>query len=615
MPKTSLPSPKKEYAAGFAALSGGLNLFDPPYRLKSDESPDMLNLLWRDGMLRSRRGQEYLSSSSMGIAYAAYPKLWHGYAFAHIGTAIYCFNVLGASHTPQILCSAVPTVKGSFFLFGDQLYYKTRGLYKVFTATETASGWSFASATVSAYVPVIQINSDPATGTGDLYQPENRMTAKKEVWYNAVSGVREYYLPVRADYIVSVVVNGAIQPSGWSYDPYVGKVTFQTAPPVTDPPTNNTVHIQYSLTNTAAQQSISECRFAEVFGGTGELCVVMAGTVLQPNAYYWSGNSSVKMDATYFPIEQVQLASSTEERITGFGKQQNNLIIFKENSVGKTTIGTQELNGRVFIDMPYTPINASIGCDLPWSIQLVENNLVFANRRGGVHLILDTTAAMENNIVCISTKINPAFGEGGSSFGDEEAVCSADDGTHYYLRCGSRVFAWNYEISSAGSPSWFPLSNIPAIAFIVHGTELYHMDAAGRLTHFCEAFNDYGAALQRKYRFPMMNFNSYDCLKNVNSVLITLGAFQAEDTGLTYITDYEQRQDLTNLQVVSAADYEEHKVPGTRPVSDSIPAVFRRRPMCRRVLHFSMELENENLNEDMELISAQVIWNEQGRLR
>ena len=60
MQKTSLLSSKKEYAANFGTLKGGLNLFDPSYRLKSDESPDMLNLLWRDGMLRSRKPQEWI---------------------------------------------------------------------------------------------------------------------------------------------------------------------------------------------------------------------------------------------------------------------------------------------------------------------------------------------------------------------------------------------------------------------------------------------------------------------------------------------------------------------------------------------------------------------------
>ena len=96
-------------------------------------------------------------------------------------------------------------------------------------------------------------------------------------------------------------------------------------------------------------------------------------------------------------------------------------------------------------------------------------------------------------------------------------------------------------------------------------------------------------------------------------MILTLGAFESENTELVYITDYEERADLTNLEVVP--DYEASRVVGTRPLSDRMPAVFRRRPMCRRMLHFTMKLRNNNVNEDLELIGAQVFWNQQGRLR
>ena len=112
-----------------------------------------------------------------------------------------------------------------------------------------------------------------------------------------------------------------------------------------------------------------------------------------------------------------------------------------------------------------------------------------------------------------------------------------------------------------------------------------------------------------------MNFGSYDCRKNVNSVIVTLGAYELENTELWYLTDYETRKDLTNLQVVDSTEYDDERVVGTRPDSTRVPAVFRRRPMCRRVLHFTMKLVNANLNEDFELVGAQVFYNLQGRLR
>ena len=691
------PSPKREYVLEHSNLCGGINLWDPDYRLKNNESPEMKNLLWRNGMLCSRKGQRFLCEYQLGQGFAAYPRLWHGCIFAHIGANIFCFRVeearsessaSGAETTdatisdvyprlnesgtetaaesgfvasPILLATGIPKIRGTFFTFSDKLYYKTKGAYKEISAKQVDGQWSFSCNEVFPYEPVIVINANPATGAGDLYQPENRMSSRKTVWYNAVDGAKTYYLPVKAERVTYVEVGGYHVTSGWSYDPQYGRVLFDVAPPVTDPPANNTVRITYELDNTEAQKSIDDCRYVAVYGGTGELCVVMAGSEDQPNAYFWSGNSSLKMDASYFPMEQVQLAGSSEERITAFGKQQDNLIIFKEGSVGKTTLGTQTINGRIFIDLPYVPVNASIGCDLPWSIQLVENNLVFTNRKG-IYMLLDTTPANENNIVSLSRKINgsaerpgylfdvgarsqsvasklgtsrvrsrvallgdnssatisdvyPSLNGGENSWVDEDLVCSCDDGTHYYLTAGGHTWAWNYELSGWKDPSWFLLTNTDAVALICEAGEIYHVDRAGRVTGLHNYYNDYGEAIERLFRFPTMNFGSYDCRKNVNSVLVTLGAYELEDTELWYLTDYEERKDLTNLRVVDAGKYDDERVVGTRPDSKRVPAVFRRRPMCRRVLHFTMKLINSNLNEDFELVGAQVFYNVQGRLR
>ena len=610
------PSPKKEYVLDYSNLCGGINLWDPDYRLKPSESPEMKNLLWRNGMLCSRKGQYYLCPYQLGQGFAAYPRLWHGYIFAHIGGYIFRFDVETGS--PVLLATGIPKIRGTFFTFSDKLYYKTREAYKEITANQVDGQWSFSCSEVFPYEPVIVINANPATGAGDLYQPENRMSSRKTVWYNAVDGARTYYLPVKAERVTYVEVNGYHVTVGWSYDPQNGRVLFDVAPPVTDPPTNNTVRITYELDNAEAQKSIDDCRYVSVYGGTGELCVVMAGSEDQPNAYFWSGNSSIKMDASYFPMEQVQLASSLEERITGFGKQQDNLIIFKEGSVGKTTLGTQVINDRIYIDLPYTPINASIGCDLPWSIQLVENNLVFANRNG-IYTILDTSSANENNIVGISRKINGSSERPGYLADvagvDEDAVCSVDDGTHYYLTANGKTWAWNYELSGWKDPSWFLLTNTNAVALICEAGDIFHINGAGSLIGLHNEYNDYGEPIERLFRFPTMNFGSYDCRKNVNSVIVTLGAYALEDTELWYLTDYETRKDLTNLQVVDAGDYDDERVVGTRPDSTRVPAVFRRRPMCRRVLHFTMKLVNANLDEDFELVGAQIYYNIQGRLR
>lgn len=612
-----MPSAKREYVQTYNNLTGGINVWDPPYELKPNEAPWMQNVVWRQGMLVSRKGQVFLNDTELGTGYATYQRLWHGYLFAHIGVYIYAFNVEDGTYTQ--VANDVPEIRGTFFMYNNVLYYKTRNAYKAITATYEDDAWVFTGGAITPYEPIILINADPYTGAGDLYQPENRISARKRVWYNAVNGVRTYYLPVRATRVTYVEVDGVQLTSGWSYNPVTGSVQFTTAPPVYDPPRNNTVKITYELVNIEAMASIYDCRFACVYGGTGELCVVMGGSELHPNAYYWSGNSDVKMDPTYFPIEQVQLAGATDEPITGFGKQQNNLIVFKERSIGKTTLGTQTINGRIYIDLPYSAINAVIGCNYPWSIQLVENNLVFANRRG-VYMLLDTSAANENNVALLSRKVN---GQGDAACllwdleqEDEDAVCSFDDGEKYYLTANERTWVWHYELSTYKDPSWFLFTNTHAVAYTCENDkEIYHINADGQLTGLQGSYDDYGDPINRSYTFPISYFGDYDTRKNINSVIIALGSYEQEDTTLTYLTDYDMWNDPTNLQVIDAYEYDEERVPGTRPDLELIPAIFRRRPKGLRTQHFSMQLSNNNLDEGFQLISAQIFYYHEGRLR
>ena len=101
------PSPKKEYVLDYSSLYGGVNLWDPDYRLKPSESPEMKNLLWRNGMLCSRKGQFFLNSTALGRGYAAFPRFWHGCIFAHIGDGLYSFRILPSPHGQRSVATVV----------------------------------------------------------------------------------------------------------------------------------------------------------------------------------------------------------------------------------------------------------------------------------------------------------------------------------------------------------------------------------------------------------------------------------------------------------------------------------------------------------------------------
>ena len=601
------PKAKTEYAYAIDSFGGGLNLLVGEDQIGDGESGDMVNLVWKNGVLCSRRGQDWLNAEAAGTGYAAFARLWHGMGFCHCGGSIYMFSPVDGTRTE--LCSGIPENRGTFFLYDDKLLYKNAGSYKEITYSDGA----FACADVTPYVPVIIINAAPSTGAGDTYQPENRYSPRKTVWYNAESGVVSYYLPVCAKKIIDVYVDG-VRTTAFSYNSQKGLIKFNSAPPVTDPPTNNTVKITYELANEEAQASVDGCRYVETYGGTGGLCVVMAGYEAQPNLILWNGQDSVSMNAGYFPMSQYQLCGSADEPVTGFGKQQYNLIIFKQGSIGKTQMETVTLSERLSIDLAYTPVNAKIGCEFPWSIQLVENNLVWANRTG-VYTLTDTSSANENAVVSLSRKVNGNAERHGLLYdleaADAESVCSFDDDRRYCLTAAGKSWVLSYEDDTA---AWFPQTGTDAVAYITEGDTVLHLNGNGQLTALTESCSDYGEGFERRFQSRMLFLGSVDKLKNINTVLFRFGGRHLGAARLSYLTDYEVREDLTPLAVVTAEEYESWKEPGTRPAKGQA-VLFRRNPMCRRVTRFAFRLTNETAGEDLELQAATVYYNHQGRIR
>lgn len=615
---SSMPDPRKEYVISFPSQSGGLNTWELDYRLANDESPEMKNMWWQDGTLCCRDGQVRLTAGeSPGTGHSAYESVFRGHIFLHIGSGLYhaaapTEDTAAGAVTLTLLLEGVPENRGSWFPYGDCLYYKTRGgYYRIEYDPETG----FSAGDVPVYTPTIQINTEPTTAAGDAYQPENRLCPQKTVEYSTVEGVTEYHLPVQeVDSVDRVVVDGEELAEGMGYtvDLTAGTVTFLEEPTHHDPVQVDTVLITYTKENPDAYSSIMDCPWAVTYGGNQNLCVVMGGCRAQPNAYYWCGNH-IAMDPGYFPMEQYNLAGATEEGITGFGKQQDMLVIFKEHSVGRASMSTAEMqSGRVLITMDYVSINSGIGCDLPGSIRLIENNLVFANRAQGVYRVSDSTSAYETNIALISRKVNNdllPLVRGG------ESVCSYDDGSRYWLAVDGEVYAWDYTLSTWKEPSWFYFDEIPAAAFIrTEEAVRLHLGTDGSVNAFRRVFSDFGGAIDKVYRFATQHMGSYDRLKDVVTAIFAVRGDTDTDISILYSTDYEDRYDLTPIRAYSWRLWPRnlaYRYLGVRRFA----TVARRRPGCRHVRHFAVTLRNNSVGADMSVVSAQVIYKFAGRDR
>ena len=185
----STPAQKAERVIDFPKLSGGLNLYDLEYRMGKDESPEMKNLHWKDGALGCRPGQVWRTEAGLGTGYSCYDQFFWDHAFIHIGDKLYSYEPKENALTE--LYAGLSENRGSFFRYREKLYYKNKGSYVEISYNDG----SFTAADVVAYTPITYINMSPTTHAGTAYQPENRLSPSKTLWYDAEKDVKVYHLP------------------------------------------------------------------------------------------------------------------------------------------------------------------------------------------------------------------------------------------------------------------------------------------------------------------------------------------------------------------------------------------------------------------------------------
>lgn len=683
---SQFPDPPGGKVVRIDDLSRGLNLRELDYRMDPGESPEMKNLWWNDGLLSCRDGQEYVSDKPLGQGICCCEQPFCGYLVAHISDGLYA-GIPGDTVTLTKLCGGLPAVRGTFVRYQDALVYKTRGAYKKIILEEGA----LKAEDVEAYVPVTVINCTPE-GSGDLYQPENRLSPKKTVWYTAsrlqysvsftaenfsksftyrtadgspvdtveqvyinttlqeesaytlsedlltvefseyveegaivtvvyTVGVREYHLPVDGVDSIDAVLVDEKAVTDYTADLEKGIITFQTAPAVQDPPVNNTVKITYSKENKEAYTAVMDCCYAAAYGGTGGAVLVFAGSTAQPNAYFWNGGN-IAMDMGYFPVDYYNLAGDDLEAVTGFGRQAGYLMIFKERAVGRCQLASATIDDRAYLTLDYTPVSVSVGCDLPWTIRTVENNLVWCNTYTGVCRLEDTNAALENRVRCISRNVLGSSARPGLLQAVRKAgtVCALDDGCRYWVAADGTVFLWDYSISSCSRPSWFCFTNIPAVSFFRGDTvpaaedglrytgarQIYHLDGQGRVSRFVRTFRDYGGPIEKVYRFSARDFGELERQKHIRKIILATRSDTDTVLRLTYITDRGVREEAMPIR-----SYSWRLLP--RNLAFRFLGVRRfahvavRVPGCRYVRYFSMRLENNEPGCDMSVVSAE-IW-------
>lgn len=457
MPYKPLPNYKSEPEKMFEVPTpamGGINLRDLEFEQEPSQSPYMLNVMYRNGAFGKRYGQEVYATFTDELYSAVY---YDGSIFVHSGTKIYQYD----SGSTEV-ASGMPEESGMFIVYAQKLYYLISSGFYVFDKDDG----EFKD--VEGYIPDLFINCEPNGSHADGLDELNLMSDQFSYIYNA-DGTAVYDVGIYdsediidwdedADHKhpqIKVYYDDFDTPltegTDYTVDSSTKKITFTTSPLEGSLNVKITVTMKPGTFSVERGQILS-CKFYDTFGGSNNSRLFVAGCGYSKYFY------TQAYDISYFPESNFATLGNTEDDITGFGRQYNVLIVFKPREVysiysytqtSTTTVMEEQLGLEAFKSQL---VNASIGCDAPHSIQLINNLLTWFNSTEGVCTLVSTNIQDERNVRVISRNIDYTnnFGVKGILDYDEDlnTIQSTDYNNRYFLVFPSSgmCFMWDYEI-------------------------------------------------------------------------------------------------------------------------------------------------------------------------
>jgi hypothetical protein len=161
----------------------------------------------------------------------------------------------------------------------------------------------------------------------------------------------------------------------------------------------------------------------------------------------WSGRNN----PLYFPENSYFYVGDKSAAVTGFGKQSNLLVIFKNNETWCTQyyrnpdIEAKNLINQTVVDytsssvyFPLTLINSNIGCAYPDTIELCRNRLVWLTKNGQVCTLINENQYNERTVFCVSEMVS-------LKLRDEKGKPTACDWNGHYILCfENRLYLMDY---------------------------------------------------------------------------------------------------------------------------------------------------------------------------
>ena len=613
---------------------GGLNLKDLEFEQEVNQTPYMLNMMYRNGAFGKRYGQEIFNNFTFaGKIYATF--YFAGQIIVHAGTKVYKSN--GTSFT-EISGATVTAAKGLFMVYAQKLYYLQNKKFYQYDGTT----WS----QITPYVPDVLINCKPDGTKSDNLDEYNILGLQFAYIYNG-DGTTKLYKSYDNLNIINTNVEPIVEIDGTTTTAFTrdGKnITFTTAPAAG----NLNVRIIWTMKTTGNAAGINTERnflltskYYATFGGSNNARLFLAGC--GKSKYFYSAS----YDMTYFPENNWATIGNTEDDITGFGKQYNVLIVFKPKEVYSIYSFTQTSSSTIIQEDIGTEafksqlVNSSIGCDAPYTIQLINNQLTWLNSNVGICVLTSTSIVDERNIRAISRNVDRTNNfdvKGILDYSEDlNTIQSVDYDNKYFLVFpqSGMCFMWDYEIApyyvsngretSTRSLDWYLFDNFYVGEFLKVDKELLYVcnkttnNYDRNLIKLNESFSDVNFnrktkvvdgvtitpntwAIESYYMTPFFQFGAVEYLKNVKNIYVQCRGDTASVIEMAYCTDEINTREKDSESIrIGGRLYHLFQWSNFQWLVVSWAKVFRRKCNLKKIQMASFYFQNSEEDRDLSI--------------
>lgn len=310
-----------------------------------------------------------------------------------------------------------------------------------------------------------------------------------------------------------------------------------------------------------------------IYGGTRTFLTGFSDE--NKNLLIWSDLNN----PTYFSENNYNYIGLNSEKITALAKQDDMLVIFKESEMyyatyiqGENYTSEDVLTGRV-VDVttldatfPVVQISDKVGCDIPESIQLCGDRLVWADTNNNVYMLRSANQYSTVNISIVSNMVKNKL-----DLFNKSVTSNTVEG-FYLLKADEKVYLLNYdqyyfnalpsysdtkkanrkmqwfvwELPKLGNSAFFFKPN--NLALIVHefNPEI-GKDVASLWTFSSNDGNDYNLnfyvdnsrgnkIIESVIQTKMFDFGAMERFKSIEQMYVGFGKVEGE-TAIQYLTD------------------------------------------------------------------------------